>query len=526
MIDNSRNIEAMIQTGIALSSERDIKRLLEIILTEARRVANADAGTCYLMDEDQRFLHFSIVQNDSLNIRMGGTQDKIEWAPIPLFKPDGSPNHSHVSAHVAITGNIVNINDVYHADGFDFEGTRQFDKKTGYRSKSMLVVPMRNHEDDIIGVLQLINAMERNKKMVIPFSKETQRLVEAFASQAAVALTNNCLIKGYQELFDSFIKVLAETIDEKSPYTAGHIRRVAKLTMLIAERINQITDGEFGDITFDKDKMRELEIAAWLHDVGKVVTPSYIMDKSTRLETLHDRIELIELKFSLLKEEIEREMIEKLLTTDDKKEREQIKRMFEGRFKKLQDDLEFIKKINNQTEPLKDSDIERIKEISKLKVEINGTESPILTDDELECLTVRAGTLTARERQIIMDHVKITRKMLSGVPFPKKIKNVPIYAAEHHERVNGTGYPEGLKDKELPLQARIIALADVFEALTAKDRPYKRSNTLSEAIQILKKMVSTKHIDPLLFDIFIKEKIFLKYAKEELDPSQIDDVKI
>lgn len=521
MEDNLRNFEAMIQIGIALSSERDIKKLLEIILTEARKVANADAGTCYLMDDEQKSLRFSIVQNDTLNIRIGGTEHKIDWDSVPLYLSDGSPNHSHVSAHVALTGNIVNIRDVYNANGFDFEGTRQFDKKSGYRSKSMLVVPMRNHEDDIIGVLQLINAMD-DAGEVIPFSPEVQRLAEAFASQAAVALTNNCLIKGYQELFDSFIKVLGDTIDEKSPYTAGHIRRVAKLTMLIAERINQVQEGEMGKIFFDKDKMRELEISAWLHDVGKVVTPIHIMDKSTKLESIYDRIESIKLRFLLLKEQIEKEMMERLLSLKDEFQKQKIEKEYRDRLNKISDNLEFIVKVNNKSEPLKDDEIERVKQIAKLKIKINGKEQPILNDDEVESLTVRVGTLTQKERQIIMDHAKITKKMLSGVPFPKKIRNVPIYAAEHHERINGTGYPDGLEESDLPIQARIIALADIFEALTAKDRPYKRSNTLSEAIRVLKDMASIKHIDPSLFDFFIKEKIFLEYAKEELDPSQID----
>ncbi|MBN2516458.1 MAG: GAF domain-containing protein, partial [Deltaproteobacteria bacterium] len=218
-------IRRLTQIGAALSAERDIDRLLEMIVDEARRFTNADGGTLYIMSDDEKSLHFAIVQNHSLDVRMGGTAGEITWAPVELYNGDGSPNYSNVSSYAALSGNVVNISDVYHAEKFNFEGTRQFDSETGYRSQSMLVIPMRNHENDIIGILQLLNAKDVATDKTVSFSQESQDLIESLASQAAIALTNNSLIKDLQNLFESFVKTIATAIDEKSPYTGDHGRR-------------------------------------------------------------------------------------------------------------------------------------------------------------------------------------------------------------------------------------------------------------------------------------------------------------
>jgi len=514
-VDNLvQRVSAFSDICLALSKEKDIDRLLEMIVQEARNMTNADGGTLYLLDEENMVLNFSIVQNDTLNVRMGGKSGKITWEPVKLRHADGSPNFSNVSAYVAIKGESVNIEDVYNTEQFDFRGTKEFDKKTGYRSKSMLVIPLRNHEDDIIGVIQLINAMDPERGEVIPFSDESERMGQALASQAAVALTNRQLIKELEDLFYAFIKTIASAIDEKSPYTAGHIGRVSALTQMIAEKINEAKEGPFKEVEFSEDQLKELYLSAWLHDVGKIVTPEYVVDKRTKLEGIWDKIELLRLRYELLKKQYKMEF----RSSSDPEDEEELRKI-EG---KMDEEFEFLKKINRGRDFLKDKELNRLRDIAKRKIEIGGDIQPLLSDEELERLSVRRGTLTDKEREIINNHVVVTYKMLSQLPFPKKIKGVPFYASTHHERLDGSGYPNGLKAEQLPLQSRIIALADVFEALSAKDRPYKEAMKLSTSLKILHNMVQDNHIDRDLFELFLKEKIYLDYAKRYLSESQID----
>ena len=517
------HLKNLTQIGKALSAERNIDRLLEMIVDEARSFTNADGGTLYIIDEERKTLQFAIIQNDSLNVRMGGTAEKITWPPVKLYNEDGTPNYANVSSYAALSGEVVNISDVYNAEKFDFEGTRNFDAKTGYRSQSMLVVPMRNHENDIIGVLQLLNSQDTPTGKVTSFPIEYQRLTESLASQAAVALTNTILIKDLENLFESFIKAIATAVDEKSPYTGNHGRRVVDLTMSIAEVINRAKEGHFRGIHFDKNQMNELRIAAWLHDVGKVAVPEYVMDKATKLVSISDGIELLKTRIEVLKRDIDIRYSRSGESGGNISSSDATPDGYEGEMESLKDDLDFIEDINRASEFLSDEDLQRIKSIARRIWSIDGEEMKFLTDDEIDNLSVRRGTLNDREREIINSHTAIAFKMLSQIPFPKKLKNVPFFATSHHERINGEGYPNGLKGDEIPIQARILAFADVFEALTASDRPYRKGNTLSQAIKILGFMVKDEHLDNDLFDLFMKEKIYLEYAKKELDPEQIDD---
>jgi len=515
-------IRRLTQIGAALSAERNLDRLLEMIVEEARRFTNADGGTLYIVGDNETLLHFAIVQNDSLDIRMGGTSGAITWAPVELYHKDGSPNFANVSSYAALSGDVVNISDVYHAEKFNFEGTRQFDAETGYRSRSMLVVPLRNHDRDIIGILQLLNAQDLRNGRTVSFSRQSQELTESLASQAAIALSNNSLIKDLENLFESFVKTIATAIDEKSPYTGDHGRRVVELTMLIAEHMNRDND-LFTHIGFNKDQMNELRIAAWLHDVGKVAVPEYVMDKSTKLTTVCDRLELLKTRFEVLRRDVEIDYLKHKRATQENAS-EHGRAEYEEKLRRLDDDLAFLAAINDGSEFMSDSDIERLGRISEITWNMNGTRKSILTDDETANLSIRKGTLTNEERSVINNHAAVTVKMLSQMPFPKKLKNVPQFAGSHHEFLNGTGYPCGLKGDEIPIQARILALADVFEALTASDRPYRNGNTLSEALQILERMVSDNQLDGDIFDLFVKEKIYHKYAIRELSESQIDEV--
>lgn len=500
-------IKRLNEIGAALSAEKNLNRLLEMIVEEACKFTNADAGTLYTMSDDETELHFSIVQNDSLGVRMGGTGGKIAWPSVNLKNSDGSANNANVSAYVAISGQTVNIADVYDAEGFNFEGTKKFDHNTGYRSKSMLVVPLSNHENDVIGVLQLLNALDETTGEIIDFSPEYQELIRSLASQAAIALSNNSLILDLENLLESFIRTIATAIDEKSPYTGGHVKRVAELTMMIAHKINSTGYGNFAAIKFSDDQLRELAIAAWLHDVGKITTPEYVVDKATKLEALHDRIHDVKTRVELIKKD-------SLPKTSEDAPAEEIV----AKIKELDEEYQFLAQANIGNEFLDDDKIARIKEIAKRKWTDDGHLRPLLSEEEINNLCIRRGTLTENERKIINNHALVTHKMLSHLPFPKKLRNVACYAAAHHEKVDGTGYPLGLKGDQLSLQSRIIAIADIFEALTAKDRPYKKGKSVAEALEIMDKMAKDNHIDGKLYELFVKEEIYEEYAKNNSVP--------
>jgi HD-GYP domain-containing protein (c-di-GMP phosphodiesterase class II) len=512
-------IKQLLKIGVALSGERNINHLLEIIVDEAREFTNADAGTLYIMSDDETELQFAIVRNISLNVRMGGTGGEITWPPVKLINADGTPNHANVSAYVSISGEAVNIDDVYDAKGFNFEGTKKFDKSTGYRSKSMLVVPLRNYENEIIGVLQLLNALDPATGEVISFSPEYQEMILSLASQAAVTLSNSRLMHELENLLESFVKTIAKAIDEKSPYTGGHIRRVAELTMSIADKINETQQGPFAAVEFSHDQLQELRMAAWLHDVGKITTPEHVVNKATKLQAIHDRIHDVRTRMELIKKDYlpaTRSDINKNNQTDKKTS------MTAEEIKALDSEYQFLLEVNKGWEFLNDEKVAIIKKIAERKLNAEGGTKQLLSEEEVHNLCIRQGTLTEEERTIINNHVLVTQKILTQLPFPKKLRHVADYATAHHEKIDGSGYPFGLKGDQLSLQSRIIAVADVFEALTAKDRPYKKGKSLAEALNIMESMAKNKHIDADLFELFIKEKIYADYAKRELAPQPTD----
>ena len=535
-IDSLQNqISNMSAIGLALSKEKDMDKLLEMILFEAKRISNADGGTLYMMTDDQR-LKFSIMITDSLNIHMGGTSGKeIPFYPVKLYMDDGQPNKTMIAANAGLTGDTINIPDAYKAKGFDFAGTKAFDEKTGYRSKSFLTVPLKNHEDEIIGVLQLLNAQDIKTKKVIPFSDSVQKSVEALSSQAAVAITNKNLIKDLEVLFESFIKLIASAIDAKSPYTGGHCSRVPEITMMLAESVNEINDGPFAGIQFTDKEMYELKIAAWLHDCGKVATPEAVVDKGTKLETIYDRIHTVATRFEVLKRDEEIKYLKKqlkiqkddsLIENQKKEALKKARTLYLKRIKQQEDDKSFIEESNVGGEFMSQDRKDRVNKIASYRWKDNGSPKPFFSEDEIYNLCISRGTLTPEERKIINDHIVVTIDMLEQLPYPKHLRNVPEFAGGHHEKLDGTGYPKGLNHSEMSVQAKIMAIADIFEALTARDRPYKKGKTLSQAMRILGFMKNDAHIDTELFEVFVKEKIYLKYAESFLDPEQIDEVEL
>ena len=524
-----RRLEELNGIGISLSKEKDTDRLLEAILVAAKKITNADGGTLYRVDNDRKLVYFEILRTDSLNVAMGGTTGvKVPFYPVRLFDDEGRANNSMVVAYSVLHGVTVNVADAYTEKGFDFTGTKNFDKKTNYRSKSFLTVPMKNHEDEIIGVLQLINAKDRINDEIVPFSDADQHLAESLASQAAVALTNRQLINQLESLFESFISLINAAIDDKSPYTGGHCQRVPTLTMMLAEAVNATRQGPLADfIMSDKDRY-ELKIAGLLHDCGKVTTPVHVVDKSTKLQTIFDRIGLVDTRFEVIKRDAEIAALKEKLAAplNANGEWQKADRDLTVHLRKINEDRQFLRFCNFGSEAMRDDDQERVREISRSYRwrDVDGNSVDFLTDEEAGNLTIRSGTLTADERQTINHHIEVTIKMLESLPWPRHLKNVPEYAGGHHERMDGKGYPRGLTREQMSVQARVMGIADIFEALTAKDRPYKKGKTLTESLNILGRFKLNGHVDADLFDIFVREKVYLRYAEQFLDPEQIDDV--
>jgi len=522
--DLFQRLDQLNDIGASLSDERDLKRLLEKIVLAAKQITRADGGTLYLVSDDHRQLCFEIVRTDSLGIAFGGCSDQPvsgKFPDLPLYRENGSANDSMVAVAAAMTGKTINIADAYVAEGYDFSGTRQFDARTGYRSQSFLTVPMKNHEGEIIGVLQLINALDPASGKVAEFSPADQRLVQSLASQAAVALSNRQLVQQLEALFESLIKMINLAINETSPYTGGHCQRVPELTMMLAEAADACSEGPLAGFKLtDKDRY-ELRIAALLHDCGKMTTPQHIVEKATKLQTLHDRIDLIDTRFEVIRRDAE---VRKWRDIAEGRDPAEAQSEFFEICQKIAADRSILRQANIGSEQMADADIAQVRRIAQNYRwrDPNGEEQPFLTADELENLTIPSGTLTAAERDIIKHHIVATIRMLEQLPWPRHLKNVPEYAGGHHERMDGKGYPKGLKREQMSWQARIMGIADIFEALTAKDRPYKDGMTLSRALAILEKLSKNGHIDADLHAIFVQSEIYRRYAGTFLKAHQID----
>jgi HD-GYP domain-containing protein (c-di-GMP phosphodiesterase class II) len=520
----AQRLHLLTELSVALGNGHDTSALLDRILRAAKSMTDADGGTLYRPSEDGRDLCFHISINDTLAIYQGGASgNPIGIAPVPLYDADGSQNLASVAAWAANKRESVNIDDVYETDLFNFSGMRSFDKAFGYHSKSFLTVPMANHEGELAGVLQLVNAKDPDTGRIRPFSPTDQRFIEALAAQAAVALTNQQLIAQLEQLFESLVSLINICIDEKSPYTGRHCQFVPELTMMLAEAAHDTADGPLAGFRMSDADRKELWLAGLLHDCGKLVTPVHVVDKATKLETICDRIHLVDTRFEVLLRDAQIHALRK--KCEPGADPAAIDAQLARESARLVDDREFLRRANVGGEGMSAADQERVRTIARYRwTGPDGRERDFLDGDEVANLTVRFGTLTEEERRIINNHIVVTIRMLEALPWPKHMKNVPEYAGGHHERMDGKGYPRGLTREQMSIQARAMAIADIFEALTARDRPYKKGKMLSESLRILGNFALNGHIDPDLFDIFVRRKVYVEYANKNMDPHQVDEV--
>jgi HD-GYP domain-containing protein (c-di-GMP phosphodiesterase class II)/cAMP phosphodiesterase len=510
--------KSVMQISTALSQEKDLGKVLEMILQEAIRYTHSEGGTIYLKEDDR--LIFKSIINKNLNIHVTDP----DFPSIGLYR-HGEENSENISAISALQKRLVNVPDVYlyNMDGLSFEGVKKFDRANNYRTKSMLVIPMVNQDDEVVGVLQLIN--KTNEDTHVMYTPDDMDMMTTYTNWAASAITKNRLIDDLEGLFLSFLESISVALSVKSPYGYEHISRVAELMKVISEEVDQDT-GVFADKKFSKEQLKELEVAAWIHDIGKISTPEYILDKATKLETIYDRIAEVTTRFDYVKSARKAQMLEEKIALMEKRKRREIEALEEAHaaeIKQLEVDCLFLQEINQPGKFLQDEDVARVKEIGAKQFHIDGESFMLLSEDEVKNLTIRAGTLTGEEREKINEHAKVSADMLDMITFPKKFSRVKEIACAHHEKLNGTGYPLGLKAEDISFEGRLMAIVDIFEALTSHDRPYKKPKTLSETFAILHDMADKKEIDKEIINFIQETKAYKRYAESYLLKEQCDE---
>ncbi len=509
----TQEAKSLYEIGTALSAERDLNRLQELILQRCRELTGADAGSLYLLDEDadkQRILRFEIAQNDSV---VGGSFRK---RTMPL-------TDESIAGYVALTGRTLNLEDAYNLPPNEpFRFNDAFDRSSGYRTKSMLVVPMRNHEGDVIGVIQLINRKRSFatrlespaivEREVEPFPPESEQVLDSLTSQAAVALDNRLLLDNIEQLLEGFVRASVTAIESRDPTTSGHSERVAELTVGIARAVTDIGVGRFKDIGFTDQQLREIRYAGLLHDFGKIGVREHVLVKAKKLYDW--QLEVIRLRFAMLRKttetEFERRQLELILKHGQEgwlRLRDALAAEHAQKLAELDAELAAIIEANEPT-VLDEDAASRLAGIAARRLDVNGVEAPLLGDDEFIALSVRRGSLTEQERREIESHVSHTFRFLSLMPWTRQLKQVPFIAWSHHEKLNGTGYPQGLKGEQIPIQSRMMTIADIYDALTASDRPYKRAVPVVKALDILSDEVRRGALDADLLDVFIKRRVY------------------
>ncbi|MBF0310592.1 MAG: response regulator [Magnetococcales bacterium] len=568
---SQEKLKKLVELGLALTQERDTDRLLEMIHRGGMELTHADAATLYLCTGE-----------DSLAFSIRSRKDALPMSTLPFRDAvTGKENHHYIAVHVALSGESVCLDDLYVAsDPFDISGVRKFDEATGYRTRSMLAVALKSRTGTPVGVLQLINCKDPLTGEVVPFNHELIQVAEAMGAQAGIALDNHHLILELEKLFEAIIKLIASAVDAKSPYTGGHCERVPELGRMLAEAACRATEGPFADFTMTAGEWKSFHLAGWLHDCGKVTTPEFVVDKGTKLETLYNRIHEIRTRFEVLRRDCEIAALKQQM--EPGADRERIEAEKAAAFAQLEADFAFLAQCNVGGEFMAPALLERLDNIAKRTWQrtfddrlglshveldrlknsapqplpatelllsnkpwhlISREEMPLSYDPEalgirlpapehlynngeLYNLRIARGTLNDEERYKINEHVIYSIIMLSQLPFPKGLNNIVEFAGAHHETMNGKGYPRRLGREQQPVQGRMLAIADVFEALTASDRPYKKAKTLSEALKIMSFMVKDQHLDGELFDLFLTSGVYQDYADTYLPPEQVDAVDI
>ena len=506
------DLETLNKIGIALSTERNPDALLELILTKSREITACDAGSLYIVEEEAgggRHLVFKLTQSSSHSV-------PFRQFTLPI-------DTRSVAGYAAATGKVLNIKDAYRIRNLPFRLNREFDQKFGYRTKSMLVVPMKNQKDEVIGVLQLINAKKHSdvkltsralvREEVIPFSPRSQELAFSLASQAAVALENNLLYRNIQRLFEGFVKASVYAIESRDPTTFGHSERVAKLTVGLAEAVDRSDSGPYRDIQFTREEIQELRYASLLHDFGKVGVREEVLVKAKKLYP--SQLELVNKRFLYIKKAVAlegyRKKLEHVLRNGNQNYEEVFAQIDAEQAQQFQSLNEFLENILRANEPavLPEKVSEKLGEIAGWTFQDpTGPNEPLLTPEELRLLSIPKGSLDADERMQTESHVIHSFRFLSQIPWTKELKNLPEIVKAHHEKLNGTGYPYHIRGEEISLQAKMMTIADIYDALTARDRPYKRAVSVERALDIIRDEVKSEFLDADLFNLFVEAKVY------------------
>lgn len=553
MIDEKNTLQDLLEVSNLLQKENDHISVISKVIEIARKSCNAE-GCFFFSLNDDYFLSLDYTYNKTLEIERLGS-DNLSFFPTVFLPEKQNYNKKSLVELCAFNGQIISTNNIYLETDKDISFFEAFDKENNYRTISVLTVPIFSRRNIVIGVAQFINA-EDSGGQIIPFNPQDISTTKSICTMAGLLLENRRLRESYVQLLESFIEVIARAIDAKSPYTGAHCQRVPVITRMLATAAVQQEDGPLKEFEMSTQDWYNLHIASWLHDCGKVTTPEYIVDKATKLETINNRIHEIRNRFEILRRDAHIEYLKKRLNNSDTQENLQAE--FINKVKQLEDDFDFVAKCNIGDRGLSDKDMARLEGIartqftryfSRLKglswAERDNIKNKELYDKpsienliqnredhifnnynngELYNLQIRNGTINHEEREKINEHIVVTIDMLKALPFPKELSNVVEYAGAHHERIDGKGYPNGLTGEQMSIPAKIMAIADIFEALTANDRPYKEPKKLSEVLSIMKHMKNSGHIDADLFEVFIRSKVYMDYCDQYVSPEQIDEI--
>ncbi|MGD0543081.1 MAG: HD domain-containing phosphohydrolase [Candidatus Acidiferrales bacterium] len=509
-----REREELNEIGVALSSQREIGALLTLILSKTREITAADAGSLYLVEENSegRHLRFMLTQNDSLEFPY---QEFI----LPLAE-------NSMAGYTALRGEVLNFANAYEIPSDrPYHFNKSYDRDSGYRTRSLLTLPMRNAKGEVLGVLQLINckrnpgarlALDKDiAQQVQPFRERSVRLALSLASQAAVAYENRKLYNEIETLFEGFVSAAVTAIEQRDPTTSGHSLRVAAYTQRLAEAVNATSAGPYANTFFDAGQLKEIRYAALLHDFGKVGVREEVLVKAKKLYPL--QLELLRQRFDYIRKEAEastvRRKLQAFLENDRGHALTEVARLtedFEQRLRRIEEFRQLVVAANEPT-LLEENKSRKLHEIAQQSfIDARGIERPYLNPDEIRLLSIPKGSLDASERLQIESHVIHTFNFLTQIPWTKELKKVPEIARAHHEKLNGTGYPYKLTGAEIPLPTKMMTICDIFDALTASDRPYKRAVPIDRALSILEDCVRAGELDPDLYQLFRQEKVYAR----------------